>query len=123
MDTLPHLGHVGSMEPAYKLSRGRGFVSLVLGIPTVKRGSQSYLEQTLRSIFDNMSEADAADSLVILMVAEPFDPDHVKKVAEMVTASFQTQLASGLLEIIAPPAEFYPDMNNLRQTLGDPVDR
>ena len=39
------------------------------------------------------------------------------------TASFQAQLASGLLEIIAPPAEFYPDMSNLRQTFGDPADR
>jgi len=28
-----------------------------------------------------------------------------------------------LLEIIAPPAEFYPDLNNLRQTLGDPAYR
>ena len=60
VDTLPHLGHVSSMEPAYLLKPGnRGFVSMTLGIPTVKRGSQSYLEQTLKSIFDNMSEADA----------------------------------------------------------------
>merc|ERR1712029_849330 len=123
VDTLPHLGHVSNMEPAYKLSRSRGFVSMTLGIPTVKRGSQSYLEQTLKSIFDNMSEADSADTLVILMVAEPYDIDHVKKVAESVTAAFKAQLASGLLEIIAPPAEFYPDMSNLRQTFGDPADR
>jgi len=124
VDTLPHLGHVSSMEPAYLLKPGnRGFVSMTLGIPTVKRGSQSYLEQTLKSIFDNMSEADAADTLVILMIAEPHDTDHVKKVAESMATTFKSQLSSGLLEIIAPPPEFYPDMSNLRQTFGDPADR
>ena len=74
-----------NIEPAFKLSKSRGFVSLTLGIPTVKRWSkakardQSYLQETLKSIFDNMSEADAADTLVILMIAEPYDIDHVKK--------------------------------------------
>ena len=32
-------------------------------------------------------------------------------------ASFQAQLESGLLEIIAPPAEFYPNMTDIRQTM------
>lgn len=123
VDTLPHLGHVTDVQPAYKLSQGRGPVSITLGIPTVKRQSQSYLEQTLKSIFDNMDEDEAKDTLVVLMVAEPFDKEHVKKVAELISSSFREQLATGLLEIIAPPAEFYPDLNNLRQTLGDPAYR
>ena len=122
-DPLPHLGHVASLQPAYKLAQGRGHVSITLGIPTVKRQSQSYLEQTLKSIFDNMDVEDANDSLVILMIAEPFDQNYVKKVAETVAASFKAQLASGLLEIIAPPPEFYPDLNNLRLTFGDQAER
>ena len=29
----------------------------------------------------------------------------------------------GLIEIISPPAEFYPDMTSLKQTLGDDMER
>lgn len=36
---------------------------------------------------------------------------------------FPEHLESGLLEVISPPESFYPDMNNLRQTLGDPIER
>ena len=30
---------------------------------------------------------------------------------------------SGLIEIISPPGEFYPDMASLKQTLGDDMER
>lgn len=36
---------------------------------------------------------------------------------------FQKHLDSGLLEVIAPPEGYYPDFNNLRNTLGDTVER
>ena len=36
---------------------------------------------------------------------------------------FPDALQSGLLEIIAPPASFYPDLNEVRVTLNDPVER
>lgn len=39
------------------------------------------------------------------------------------TYRFPEHLESGLLEVISPPESFYPDMNNLRQTLGDPIER
>ena len=36
---------------------------------------------------------------------------------------FGDALQSGLLEIVSPPASFYPDLNELRVTLNDPVER
>ena len=36
---------------------------------------------------------------------------------------FGEALQSGLLEIISPPPSFYPDLNELRVTLNDPVER
>lgn len=30
---------------------------------------------------------------------------------------------TGLIEIISPPGEFYPDMASLKQTLGDDMER
>ena len=34
--------------------------------------------------------------------------------------SYRQPLADGLLEVIAPPASFYPNLNNLKETFGDP---
>ena len=30
---------------------------------------------------------------------------------------------SGLIEIITPAVEFYPNLSNLRETFGDPMER
>ena len=45
-------------------------VSMVLGIPTVKREGQSYLLATLQNLIDSMSEEEAADSLIVIFIAE-----------------------------------------------------
>lgn len=36
---------------------------------------------------------------------------------------FQNDLDSGLIDIISPPASFYPDFEKLSPTLSDPIDR
>ena len=36
---------------------------------------------------------------------------------------FGDSIRSGLLEIISPPPSFYPDLNELRVTLNDPIER
>lgn len=36
---------------------------------------------------------------------------------------FSTELSSGLLEVISPPASYYPDLNNLKETFGDSKER
>jgi alpha-1,3-mannosylglycoprotein beta-1,4-N-acetylglucosaminyltransferase A/B len=40
-----------------------------------------------------------------------------------VEAEFSDFLEKGLLEIVAPSSDFYPDMTKLRLTLDDPLDR
>lgn len=40
-----------------------------------------------------------------------------------VCCSLAEYVATGLIEVISPPASFYPDMASLKQTLGDPVER
>lgn len=37
--------------------------------------------------------------------------------------SFEQVLKDGILEIISPPASFYPDMRDVKANLGDPVER
>lgn len=36
---------------------------------------------------------------------------------------FSTELNSGLLEVISPPASYYPDLTNLKETFGDSKER
>ena len=36
---------------------------------------------------------------------------------------FPEAVASGLLEVIVPPAGFYPNLDNLRETFGDTQER
>lgn len=45
-------------------------VSMVLGIPTVKREVQSYLLATLQNLIDSMNDQEAADSLIVVFIAE-----------------------------------------------------
>ena len=123
---LPHtVNSPRAFMPAYKLAgrNQRHHVSMIMGVPTVKRDHQSYLSVTLKSIFQHLGdEEEAANTLVIVFVAET-DVEYVKSVADELRQQFPDELNSGLLELISPPPEFYPDLSNLRQTLGDDVNR
>ena len=114
---LPHLVHSPkSLIPAFKWSKDRTAVSMVLGIPTVKRDHQSYLQTTLKSIFNNLQPEDERDTLVIVFIAET-EMKFVASVAKSIKDSFSEQLESGILEVISPPVEYYPNWSGLRQTL------
>ncbi|KFM78820.1 Alpha-1,3-mannosyl-glycoprotein 4-beta-N-acetylglucosaminyltransferase B, partial [Stegodyphus mimosarum] len=120
---LPHLlSSPDSLSPAIKLSRGRSGVTMVLGVPTVKREVQSYLMSTLQNLIENMSPEEQKDAVIIVFIAET-DSDYVTRQASEIENQFQDHINSGLLEVIAPPSTYYPDFNKLRQTLGDPLER
>ena len=94
---LPHLkGKRDSLKPALKLSKDRfggltqtrrNFVfsnvacillmytvffpvSVVIGIPTIKRERDSYLLQTLDSLLQNLNDEERDDVLVVVFIAE-----------------------------------------------------
>uniref|UniRef100_A0A3B3SQS8 Zgc:154054 n=1 Tax=Paramormyrops kingsleyae TaxID=1676925 RepID=A0A3B3SQS8_9TELE len=89
-------------------------VSLVLGIPTVKREKQMYLESTLSSLFYDLTPEEHADIVVIVFVAEVCDPS---------AATLISRERSGLLEVVSPPPSFYPNFNDLKETFGDTRER
>lgn len=120
---LPNtVNNPSSFNPAFKISRSRSHVSMVLGIPTVKRQYQSYLVTTLQSVLENMTVEEMADTLIIIFIAET-DPDSVFQISSDVQKQFHKHLESGLMEVISPPAEYYPDMAGLKKTLGDDMER
>ena len=121
---LPHVAsRPDSLVPAFKLAkRPRHQVSMVLGVPTVKRDHQSYLHVTLKSLIDNMEREEEADALIIVFVAET-DREFVASVSDDIVRTFPEHVESGLIEVVSPPPHFYPDWSGLRRTLGDEPER
>ena len=91
-------------------------------------------EETLTSLLENMSVEEMADTLIVVFVAET-DFHHVTSISILLEEKFSEvhfelpqmistlvsmqHLQSGLLEIISPPPQFYPDLTRLEETLGN----
>lgn len=121
---LPHLtGHPESLKPVYKLSMNRYGTSIVMGIPTIRREKIQYLAETVKSLIEGMTEEEKNICLIIVFVAEPWDEEYAVKVGEEMKDKFPQSIESGLLEVIAPPENFYPDMDHLKLTFGDTKER
>ncbi|PKU35485.1 alpha- -mannosyl-glycoprotein 4-beta-n-acetylglucosaminyltransferase-like protein mgat4d [Limosa lapponica baueri] len=120
---LPHLREFeDAIFPNVIFGQQRTGVSLVMGIPTVKREKQDYLINTLHSLLYELSEEQKNDCLVIIFVAE-VNAEYVNRVAESIKTSFPREIQSGVLEVISPPASYYPDLSNVKKAFGDSEDR
>ncbi|TSO15263.1 Matrix metalloproteinase-17 [Bagarius yarrelli] len=88
---LPHLRkNPDSLQPRIFLSQGRSEVSLVLGIPTVRRQRQSYLVNTISSLLYDLTPEQKADIIIIIFVAE-IDSAFVKSVASNIEEKWRTK--------------------------------
>ncbi|XP_019866107.1 alpha-1,3-mannosyl-glycoprotein 4-beta-N-acetylglucosaminyltransferase B [Aethina tumida] len=120
---LPHLlDDPSSLRLAYLMSKNRNGVSMVMGVPTVRREKQSYLMDTLQNLIDGMNAEEANDSLIVVFVAET-DVEYVLQVAKEIEMRFPQQVDSGLLEVVSPSPAYYPNLDKLRITLGDSPER
>ncbi len=45
-------------------------VSVVIGVPTIKRERDSYLSQTLTSLIDSLNDEEKDDCLIIVFIGE-----------------------------------------------------
>lgn len=77
----------------------------------------------MSSLLENSNEEEQDDCLFIVFVAEPWDLNYVKEVAKNVEQHFPAAVEKGLIEVIAPPPEFYPNLDALQETFGDSKDR
>lgn len=120
---LPHLlAKESSLQPAVRVGQGRTGVSVVMGIPSVRREVHSYLTDTLHSLISELSPQEKEDSVIVVLIAET-DPQYTSAVTENIKALFPTEIHSGLLEVISPSPHFYPDFSRLRESFGDPKER
>lgn len=102
-DPLPHLmDYEEALTPALILGgRDREGVTMVLGIPTVKRPTQSYLLPTLQNLLGSMLPEEKNDTLIIVFIAE-FDVSFVESTVNSIIRQFKHDVDAGLIEIIAP---------------------
>ncbi|XP_026804825.1 alpha-1,3-mannosyl-glycoprotein 4-beta-N-acetylglucosaminyltransferase B-like isoform X2 [Rhopalosiphum maidis] len=120
---LPHLwSHEEFLRPFVLNSRGRNAVSIVFGIPTIRRKKQNYLIQTLISLVNNMNQTEQNDSLIVVMIAE-VDLEYARNVSVEIKNRIPDAVGSGLVEVIVPNPGYYPDFSKLRITFGDSEDR
>ncbi|XP_074650022.1 alpha-1,3-mannosyl-glycoprotein 4-beta-N-acetylglucosaminyltransferase B-like isoform X2 [Tubulanus polymorphus] len=118
---MPHLSeHPEALVPKFKVSNSR---KEVVGIPTIKREEVIYLYETLKSVLDGLNDEEKDDCLIIVFIAEPDDLNYIHKLANDIKTHFPAAVDSGLLEIISPSALFYPNFDEIRQTLGDSKQR
>ncbi|XP_030057252.1 alpha-1,3-mannosyl-glycoprotein 4-beta-N-acetylglucosaminyltransferase A [Microcaecilia unicolor] len=120
---LPHLlKNEGSLRPAVQVGVGRTGVSVVMGIPTVKRKIKSYLTETLHSLIDKLSPEEKLDCVIVVFIGET-DLEYVHTVVGNLEKEFSTEISSGLVEIISPPFSYYPDLKDVKETFGDSKER
>ncbi|XP_073676873.1 alpha-1,3-mannosyl-glycoprotein 4-beta-N-acetylglucosaminyltransferase B [Garra rufa] len=120
---LPHLKDFeDSLKPIVHLGQRRTGVSLVLGVPTVHRQKQSYLVNTLQSLLYDLSPAERKDIVIVVFVAET-NATFVNAVVQNVQTNLPDAVSSGVIEVISPSPHYYPDLNNLKETFGDPKER
>lgn len=69
-----------------------------------------------------MNEAEQNETMIVVFVGET-NIDDVLAVAKQIEAQFPQHVESGLIEVLSAPESYYPDMEKLRHTLNDPMDR
>jgi alpha-1,3-mannosylglycoprotein beta-1,4-N-acetylglucosaminyltransferase A/B len=71
---LPHLlSSADSLKPSFRISKSvRNSVTMVFGVPTVKREVESYLVSTLHNLIDNLSVDEKLEACIVVFIAEVF---------------------------------------------------
>ncbi|XP_041056918.1 alpha-1,3-mannosyl-glycoprotein 4-beta-N-acetylglucosaminyltransferase B-like isoform X3 [Carcharodon carcharias] len=120
---LPHLMYnEDSLQPKVMIGQLKTEVLMVMGVPTVKRESQTYLYDTLNSLIYELSPEERKKCVIVVFIAE-VEESYVNNLVENLQNTYSYEIQSGLLEIISPSANFYPDLSNLRETFGDSQQR
>ncbi|KAH8371948.1 hypothetical protein KR093_009431, partial [Drosophila rubida] len=103
--------------------RGRRGVPYVLGVPTVYRpNNNNYLVDTLTLLIENMNEYHRRSSLIVVFIGET-NATVVHHIWLGINEYFGDALDEGLIEVITPPDDYYPDFNELYVTLHDEPSR
>jgi len=82
-------------------------LDIILGITTVLRDNATYLDETLKSLLKDMT-GESVSAQIVVFIGET-DPQVVSNIIGKVAGNFSDALHSGLLVVMSPPANYYPD--------------
>ncbi|KAI7685834.1 Alpha-1, 3-mannosyl-glycoprotein 4-beta-N-acetylglucosaminyltransferase B [Sarcoptes scabiei] len=125
-DLFPHSDWF-SLNPKHRIVSNRSDVSqakrkFIFGIPNVKRSIESYLIFTLKNLIENLSEEELNQSKFVVLIAET-DEKFIEETIDKIVKNFPNEIDRGLLEIISPPSNYYPNFSDLKRTLDDSIER
>ncbi|KAK3605562.1 hypothetical protein CHS0354_005867 [Potamilus streckersoni] len=95
---------------------------LTIGIPTIRRQNNTYIFETLTSIFNKTAEEDLRDIVFVVFLAD-FNTEWKTSMAKYLYERFHIYIERGVLCIINAPSSFYPKLDNLKSTYGDSQDK
>ncbi|XP_054032288.1 alpha-1,6-mannosyl-glycoprotein 4-beta-N-acetylglucosaminyltransferase-like [Dryobates pubescens] len=104
----------GSLPPDKKF--------LAVGLASVRRPRGFYLPATLRSLFEQSTEEELQELVVVVHLADP-DPSWNGRVAAGIAQSFARHVQQGRLLLIHAPQQRYPSLEGLKRNYGDPEER
>ncbi|XP_058265840.1 alpha-1,3-mannosyl-glycoprotein 4-beta-N-acetylglucosaminyltransferase C isoform X1 [Hemibagrus wyckioides] len=111
----------GDVQP--KQSENRHNIGyLTVGLSSVKRKKENYLLQTLHSIFNQSSEEELSEMVVVVLLAD-FDLRWVHQMLTSINQLFPTRLIQGQLLVIHSDEENYPPLTGLKRNFNDAPDR
>lgn len=95
---------------------------LTVGLSSVKRKKENYLFQTLESIFNQLTEEELSEMVVVVLLAD-FDLSWVSQILSSINELFPKRLVQGELLVIHPDKEYYPPLTGLKRNFNDAPDR
>ncbi|KAK6472214.1 alpha-1,3-mannosyl-glycoprotein 4-beta-N-acetylglucosaminyltransferase C-like [Huso huso] len=95
---------------------------LTVGLSSVKRKRGNYLLETLKSIFEQSSNEELKEMVVVVHLAD-FDQAWNSKVVKDISRKFSHHVLSGHLIVIHAPQEHYPPLQGLKRNFNDAPDR
>lgn len=91
-----------STAPSLKISPWPWAVSVVMGIPSVKREVHSYLTDTLNSLISELTQQEKEDSVIVVLIAEVRQSFACSPCIPGPSALCQTQCQTGWLPTWRP---------------------
>ncbi|NXH09290.1 MGT4C acetylglucosaminyltransferase, partial [Bucco capensis] len=95
---------------------------LAVGLASVQRPRGYYLPATLQSLFQQSTEEELQEMVVVVHLADP-DPAWNMRVAATIARRFAHHIFLGRLLLIHAPQEFYPTLEGLKRNYNDPEER
>ncbi|XP_016965822.1 alpha-1,3-mannosyl-glycoprotein 4-beta-N-acetylglucosaminyltransferase B [Drosophila biarmipes] len=115
-------GRGPEVQPRFRFSGGRSGVKFVIGVPTVLRPRRNYVLQTVNFLIRRMTPEQRDSSLIVIYVGET-RLQFAKFIVKELSANHSRHMRAGLIDVIAPPLNYYPNFSRLHITLHDDPQR